>query len=127
MDRATRLDIDGPELADFHGLRIEGSDGHSVGVYAPAEIQRALQEAGLPAASRYQELRPVPDAIVELVGKVARLFERANIVSFENDFERKRLVRDSLWPLVYTGFLESGVLKKRSFGRPVGAGQPLSA
>jgi len=76
-------------------------------VYAPTEIHDILKSAGLPAAHDPLQTMPVRPAVQELVAKVARLFERANIVSFENDIERRRLMRDPAWQQVYGAFLDA--------------------
>ena len=95
------LDFRGATLSDFLGLRYESEDGRAVSAYAPMEMQRILDRVRLPAARQALVVRSTSAEVEELVGKVARLFERANVTSFDNELGRRRLRRDPNWPLVY--------------------------
>jgi hypothetical protein len=112
LDGNTVFEIKGLEVRDFHGLRFEEPSGRTVSVYAPNDVASILEGARLPSARRQEPTRNIEPEILDLVAKVTRMFERANIASFENELERKRLQRDRYWPLVYGAFLESGVLRE---------------
>ena len=112
VDGESALDFHGTAVSDFFGLRFEDEDGRTQSVYAPADVQRILDGAQLPAAHEPFGSREVEPDVADLVGKVARLFERANVTSFDNELGQKRLLRDPNWARVYDALLNTGIIRE---------------
>jgi hypothetical protein len=112
VNAGTKLDIRGPLPAQFHGIVEFGHAGRATAVYAPAEIQRVLTAAQLPASAAQIDMRSVDGHFQDLVARFARIFEHTNIASLDDDASMRRIVREPSWPRVYQALLDAGVVRE---------------
>jgi hypothetical protein len=104
----TRLDVDGLELSDFHGLRVRNDNGDRW-VFDPQEIQRVLDGCDLPAAKQAPPFRDIDQGIVTIVDKLCRLYVRANSLTEEDD-AMANVVADRNWRQIRMALLDSRVV-----------------
>ena len=111
---STRLELNGLRVpAEVIGIQLLSDEGNMT-IYAPEKVTRILGECGASVEMRDEDdIRNVPDELLELLQKLMRAYERANPLC-ESDDTRQRLFGDPHWSALRDLLIEHGIVKRES-------------
>jgi len=119
----TRLELSGLDVSSqVLGLRVR-DHGLVKGLYDPAEIRRTLAACGAipqPVAEEPSPLRPIPQALMQLLERLARAYRRSNPICTADDMLRG-IFRDARWPDLEESLVRNQIVKRETrptSGRP---------
>ncbi|MGI8800861.1 MAG: hypothetical protein ACR2KV_01630 [Solirubrobacteraceae bacterium] len=113
VDGETKLELADVPVSSVASIGRYGDDGGYSLYYAPAEVASVLAEVGFPAAGTGPPIRPVDSALVDVLQRLCRVYDRTSMVTEEDDNVVRRLTQLETWPTLRDALLESEVVSEQ--------------